>query len=249
MWITTIPSELQRLLYPTRPGETWRFAGFSDSAHARFLAKTFRRPGAEQQRRWPHSGRPTALNTATHCVMLSSIAAGHRAYGLVAGVPVSLYGSEGWGFESLRAHLRARYAKSLVAMLSGVAAPRVPGAIPITIPIATGIRTSYRDRASVTSRSKRGTGSLRERSSGARRLLAAGQGRRVGAGSVPGPACLRGSRPALVRRRAVAVASLPRGGLRVPGGELAALRLSDLDGRVLTVIRPGHDLVRARLHP
>jgi len=42
----------------------------------------------------------------------------------------------------------------------------VPGAIPIAIPIAVGMGASYRDRASATNRSERGTGSLRERSPG-----------------------------------------------------------------------------------
>ena len=46
---------------------------------------------------WPHSGRTTALNAATCCASLSSIAAVQQAYGLVADVLVSLYGSEGWG--------------------------------------------------------------------------------------------------------------------------------------------------------
>ena len=43
---------------------------------------------------WPHSGRTTALNAATGCASLSSIAPVHQAYGLVADVPVSLYGSD-----------------------------------------------------------------------------------------------------------------------------------------------------------
>src|SRR5690348_1307997 len=37
-----------------------------------------------------HSGRTTALNAATCCASLSSIAPVHQAYGLVADVPVSL---------------------------------------------------------------------------------------------------------------------------------------------------------------
>src|SRR5690242_10567434 len=41
------------------------------------------------------------------------------------------------------------------------------GAVPITVPIAIGMRATYRDRASGATRSKRGTGSLRERSPGA----------------------------------------------------------------------------------
>jgi hypothetical protein len=51
----------------------------------------------------PHSGRTTALSAATCCASLSSIAPVHQAYWLVADVPASLCGSEGWGFESLRA--------------------------------------------------------------------------------------------------------------------------------------------------
>jgi hypothetical protein len=52
---------------------------------------------------WPHFGRTTALNAATYCASTSSVSADQRTHGQVAGVGVDLYGSEGWGFESLRA--------------------------------------------------------------------------------------------------------------------------------------------------
>ena len=53
--------------------------------------------------RWPDFGRIAALNAVTYCALLSSISAGQLMYRLVANAPTTLYGSEGWGFESLRA--------------------------------------------------------------------------------------------------------------------------------------------------
>ena len=74
-------------------------------ASRRWPGRSGSRPGSGR-RRWPHSGRTTALNAATGCASLSSIAPVHQAYGLVRDVHVSLYGSEGWGFESLQARHR-----------------------------------------------------------------------------------------------------------------------------------------------
>ena len=43
------------------------------------------------------------LNDASHCRLLTSIPAGQLADGQAASLDVDHYGSEGWGFESLRA--------------------------------------------------------------------------------------------------------------------------------------------------
>jgi hypothetical protein len=43
---------------------------------------------------WPDFGRATALDAATCCASLSSVAAGRREYRLIADVPVYLYGSD-----------------------------------------------------------------------------------------------------------------------------------------------------------
>src|SRR5262249_60917249 len=53
--------------------------------------------------RWPDSGRTVTLNTAAYCVLMNGIPPGQRAYEPVGDMPETLYGSEGWGFESLRA--------------------------------------------------------------------------------------------------------------------------------------------------
>ena len=65
-------------------------------ASRRWPGRSGSRPGSGRQR-WPHSGRTTALNGATCCASLSSIAPVHQPYGLVRDVHVSLYGLEGWG--------------------------------------------------------------------------------------------------------------------------------------------------------
>jgi hypothetical protein len=54
---------------------------------------------------WPDFGRTTALNVATFCVLVNSIPPGQQAYEQAADMPETLYESEGWGFESLRARL------------------------------------------------------------------------------------------------------------------------------------------------
>ena len=43
------------------------------------------------------------LNAAIYCAPVSSISVGQRENGQVAGACDTVYGSEGWGFESLRA--------------------------------------------------------------------------------------------------------------------------------------------------
>jgi len=53
--------------------------------------------------RWPLSGRQTTLNAASYCAPVSSISAGQQRNGQVADRRDTVYGSEGWGFESLRA--------------------------------------------------------------------------------------------------------------------------------------------------
>ena len=50
---------------------------------------------------WPHFGRTRTLNAAIYCVPVSSISAGQRGNGQVADRRDIVYGSEGWGFESL----------------------------------------------------------------------------------------------------------------------------------------------------
>jgi hypothetical protein len=52
---------------------------------------------------WPLSGRPATLNTAAYCAPVSCISAGHHENRQVSGARDTVYGSEGWGFESLRA--------------------------------------------------------------------------------------------------------------------------------------------------
>src|SRR5215467_13367397 len=53
--------------------------------------------------RWPHFGLTATLNVAAHRAQANSIPPGQRSYALVGEMPETLYGSEGWGFESLRA--------------------------------------------------------------------------------------------------------------------------------------------------
>ena len=62
-------------------------------ASRRWPGRSGSRPGSGRQR-WPHSGRTTALNGATCCASLSSIAPVHQPYGLVRDVHASLYGSD-----------------------------------------------------------------------------------------------------------------------------------------------------------
>jgi hypothetical protein len=64
---------------------------------------------------WPHFGRTTALNAADDCAPLITISAGQQGCRQVVGAAVDLYGSEGWGFESLR----ARPAHRPFAVLAG----------------------------------------------------------------------------------------------------------------------------------
>ena len=56
-----------------------------------------------QARGWPDFGRTAALNVAYYCVSMNSIAPDQRAYEQAGEMPETFYGSEGWGFESLRA--------------------------------------------------------------------------------------------------------------------------------------------------
>jgi len=57
---------------------------------------------------WPDFGRTTALNVAAYCALLNSILPGQRVAEQVEEIPETFYGSEGWGFESLRArHISA----------------------------------------------------------------------------------------------------------------------------------------------
>ena len=53
--------------------------------------------------RWPDFGRTAALNVAAYYALVDGIPPGQRAYVLVGEMPETLYGSEGWGFGSLRA--------------------------------------------------------------------------------------------------------------------------------------------------
>ena len=53
--------------------------------------------------RWPLFGRTATLNAAACCASVSSISAGQRRNEQAADATVDHYGSEGWGFESLRA--------------------------------------------------------------------------------------------------------------------------------------------------
>src|SRR5690348_11680599 len=48
-------------------------------------------------------GRTTALNAAYRCTSMNSPPPGQRPYALMGGATAILFGSEGWGFESLRA--------------------------------------------------------------------------------------------------------------------------------------------------
>ncbi len=52
---------------------------------------------------WPLFGRTTTLNTAACCASVSNISAGQQRNEQVADAPDTVYGSEGWRFESLRA--------------------------------------------------------------------------------------------------------------------------------------------------
>jgi hypothetical protein len=48
------------------------------------------------------------LDVAVYCALVSSISAGQRLNGRVPGARDTVYGSEGWGFESLQARLVQR---------------------------------------------------------------------------------------------------------------------------------------------
>jgi hypothetical protein len=74
-----------------------------------------RRPaGRAAQPRWPHSGHTEALNAAACCASMIGILPGQSSNGQIASTGVDLYGSEGWGFESLRArHVSAGQGHSL----------------------------------------------------------------------------------------------------------------------------------------
>ena len=52
---------------------------------------------------WPLFGRTRTLNAAAYCASMSTVSAGQHWNGQVAGTRDTVYGSEGWGFESLRA--------------------------------------------------------------------------------------------------------------------------------------------------
>jgi hypothetical protein len=52
---------------------------------------------------WPLFGRTKTLNAVARCASLNSIFAVQRQNEQVADTGIDLYGSEGWGFGSLRA--------------------------------------------------------------------------------------------------------------------------------------------------
>ena len=53
--------------------------------------------------RWPLSGRQTTLNAAISCATVFNISAGQQRNGQIANARDTVYGSDGWGFESLQA--------------------------------------------------------------------------------------------------------------------------------------------------
>jgi len=53
--------------------------------------------------RWPHFGRMRTLNAAIYCALVSSSPAGQWGNEQLVNARDTVYGSEGWGFESLRA--------------------------------------------------------------------------------------------------------------------------------------------------
>jgi hypothetical protein len=57
---------------------------------------------------WPDFGLTVTPNADNCCALLSNVLAGQHPDMLVTEASVYIYGSEGWGFESLRARLRAR---------------------------------------------------------------------------------------------------------------------------------------------
>jgi hypothetical protein len=59
--------------------------------------------GRQPDMRWPDFGLTVTPNADNCCALLSSILAGQRQDSLVRETRVDIYGSEGWGFESLRA--------------------------------------------------------------------------------------------------------------------------------------------------
>jgi hypothetical protein len=61
-----------------------------------------------------YAGRPTVFKAAVYCASPSSPVPGHREYGLVAEVPVSLYGSDVCS-ESRARSASGRIARQIVA--------------------------------------------------------------------------------------------------------------------------------------
>ena len=53
--------------------------------------------------RWPDFGRTTTLKVGAYCASVNSIPPGQQVYEPLGEMAETLYGSEGWGFESLRA--------------------------------------------------------------------------------------------------------------------------------------------------
>jgi len=51
---------------------------------------------------WPDFGRTTTLNVAAYCALANGISPSQRTYEPVGEAIETIYGSEGWGFESLR---------------------------------------------------------------------------------------------------------------------------------------------------
>jgi hypothetical protein len=84
-------------------------AGMHDRRHHWLAAEEDRSSDAPVVRiervrsRWPPIGRQTTLNVAIYCAPVSRVSAGQRQNGQVADARDTVYGSEGWGFESLRA--------------------------------------------------------------------------------------------------------------------------------------------------
>ena len=51
---------------------------------------------------WPDFGRTTTLNVAAYCALANGISPSQRTYEPVGEAIETIYGSEGWGFESFR---------------------------------------------------------------------------------------------------------------------------------------------------
>jgi hypothetical protein len=95
--------------HPTHPipPSWWRQAGAAGRAEwPGKRPSAHRSTGHGRHLCWPHLGLTAALNADNCCALPSNVLAGQRFTLLVMRADVYLYGSEGWGFESLRARQR-----------------------------------------------------------------------------------------------------------------------------------------------